>query len=241
MRRMAYKIQFARGKRYITWYELRRETGITLIEMLVVISVIAILTTAIIGIAGYIDNQGKERLTKNAFALLDAAIGQFRDYGYQYRNNPPDPDERKFYKGLVFPLDYNDFTNNELENKLEEALRLPGILISGGTHKDEYSGSEALYLFLSRVPESRKTLGDIDGALIKNAGSDKQPMVITIDNKEYPLLRIVDPWGKTLHYDYYDEALSDFVDMEKSKRSFPVITSAGPDGLFGTADDMSSR
>ena len=52
----------------------------------------------------------------------------------------------------------------------------------------------------------------------------------------YSLLRIIDPWGETLRYDYYD----DYTEPDEA-RNFPVITSAGPDGVFGTDDDIASR
>jgi hypothetical protein len=71
-------------------------------------------------------------------------------------------------------------------------------------------------------------------------------MTITIDSKGYPLLRIIDPWGETLRYDYYNEeppplTPSKINDMKESKRAFPVITSAGPDKEFGSADDIRNR
>ncbi len=115
-----------------------------------------------------------------------------------------------------------------------------------GAHDPNYSGSEMLYFFLSRIPASRKTLERIDVSLITNEGSDEQEMNIEIrfasgDIKTYPLFRIIDPWGKTLHYDYYDENENDFDKRKKGKRTFPLITSAGPDEIFGTDDDISSR
>ena len=208
--------------------------GLTLIEILIVVAIIAILVTMVIGIAARIDNQGDERLMENIFALLNAALGQFQDYGYNYRH----PD----YDGFEFPLDCNGFDDSELVNEMGKALDLTGkISISGGTHDLNYSGSEALYFFLSRVPESRKTLDKIDSSLITNKDKNKQDMTINIDGKEYPLLRIIDRWGTALRYDYYDEDALTPKEMKESKRNFPVITSAGPDRIFGNADDITSR
>jgi prepilin-type N-terminal cleavage/methylation domain-containing protein len=213
----------------------KHKIGMTLVEMLIVAAVIAILATMIIGIAARINSQSNERLTENTFALLDAALSQFQEYEYNYK----DP----CYADFKFPLDCNDFSKSELEDILEDVLELnPGdVLISNGIHKQEYSGSEAMYFFLSRVPESRMTLDKIDKSLITNKDKDKQDMTINIDGKEYPLLRIIDPWGTTLRYDYYDEDALTFDDMKESKRAFPVITSAGPDRSFGTADDIAGR
>lgn len=196
-------------------------TGITLIEMLIVLAVIVILAAIAIGVATRVDNKAKEQLTENTIAILTAALGEFRDYGYRYKHAA-----YNYY--FDFPLHCNDLGQTELEETLGTALGGVSVLITGGTHQNAYSGSEALYFFLSKVPASRKTLDEIDGSLITNEGSNRTPMIIKVDGKEYPLLRFIDPWGNTLRYDYY-------------KRSFPVITSAGPDGLFDTADDITSR
>ena len=198
--------------------------------MLIVVAIIAILAAMIIGIAARINKQGDERLTENTFALLNAALGQFQDYGYNYRHLD--------YDGFEFPLDCNDFSQGELETTLENALGLNAgsVEIGGGDHEQDYSGSEALYFFLSRVPESRKTLDKIASSLITNEDSDGDNMEISVDGKEYSLLRIIDPWGETLRYSYYKDE-----DKPEERRNFPVITSAGPDRSFGTADDIASR
>jgi len=211
----------------------KHKYGVTLVEMLIVVAIIALLTSMVIGIAGRISNQSKEQLTRSTFALLESALEQFRDYEYNY----PIP-----YSDLKFPLDCNDYPVAALQTTLSDALGAANVLITGGTHDPAYSGSEVLCFFLNRVPESRKTLGKIDSSLITNRDSNKQDLNITIafpdgSSKGYPLLRIIDPWGKTLRYDYYDETTLN----PDSKRTFPVITSAGPDRNFNTPDDITSR
>jgi len=225
----------------------RHKTGVTLVEILIVVAVIAILTTMVVGIATRISNQSKEQLTKNTFALLNAALGQFRDYEYNYNPATPDLAIRDFYRGLDFPLDCNGFDQDGLGQALGTALGLaPGSvsIIPPGVHDDpNYSGSEALYFFLSRVPASRQTLDKIDDSLITNLGSDKRPMEINIvfpsGPKLFPLVRVIDPWGTTLHYDYYNEMI--IPPDPFTKRNFPVIISAGPDRIFRTGDDIASR
>lgn len=213
----------------------KHKTSVTLVEMLIVVAIIAILTTMVIGIAGRIDNQSKEQLTKGTIAILTAALRQFHDYKYNYK--PP-------YSEFDFPLDCAFFNDGGLGTTLQGALGASSAVISGGAPDPTFSFSsgEAMYFFLSQVPECRKTLDKIDESLITNLGFDKQPRNITVTYasgvpKVYSLLRVIDPWGTTLKYDYYDEMTLD----PRSKRTFPVITSAGPDKRFGTADDISSR
>ena len=59
------------------------------------------------------------------------------------------------------------------------------------------------------------------------------------DLRVYPLLRVVDSWGKTLRYDYYLEDPTSSPDID-TRRNVPVITSAGRDGIFDTIDDVSN-
>jgi prepilin-type N-terminal cleavage/methylation domain-containing protein len=214
--------------------------GVTLVEMLIVVAVIALLATMVIGIASQIDNKSKEKLTENTIEILTAALEQFREYGYRYKH----PD----YFGFEFPLDCNDFSVDMLQTTLVNALGAVSVSITGGIHNPNFSGSEVLYLLLSRIPECKETLEKIDSSLITDKDSLGNQMKIAIDDQQYPLLRIVDPWfergktaktGKSLRYDYYDEKITP--PNPREKRSFPIITSAGPDGIFNTNDDISSK
>jgi hypothetical protein len=208
------------------------------VEILIVVGIIAILAAMVISLAARIDSRGNERLVENTFALLNAALGEFRDYGYSYKDSK--------YDGFEFPLDCDSLESIDLEDTLKKALDASTVSIRGGNHNLYYSGSEALYFFLSKVPESRKTLDKIHrsdkqkivGSLITNEDSSGVGLVIRIDDANYPLMRIIDPWGRTLRYDYYDDPNNPKLD---EARTFPVITSAGPDGVFGTDDDMKSR
>lgn len=223
----------------------RYNVGFTLVEMLIVVAVIAILATMIVGLAARIGNKAKEQFAESTIAILAATLEQFHDYGYNYQSP---------YSEFDFPLDCNGFSQAELGTTLGNALGAV-VSITGGTHKNEYSGSEALYFFLSRVPECRATLNKINGSLITNKDFYGNEMKLVIDGIEYPLLRVVDPWrergttaktGKTLRYDYYDEVPppldpGKIKKMKDTEKTFPVITSAGPDGIFDTTDDISSR
>lgn len=147
----------------------RRNNGLSLIEMLIAVAVIALLATMAIGIAARIESQAREKAVKGLFALLDGALQEYRQF-----------------KG--------DF---------------PG-----------QAGSAGLYNELRSVPTSREILDKIDDSLIvsksKGAGAP-------------PVPGMYDPWGGELDYLYGPDD------------TFPRLTSAGPDKIFGTADDISNR
>lgn len=239
---------------------LRTKTGVTLLEMVVVVAIIVIMATLVIGIATNIDNQSRKQLTQSTVAIINSALQQFQDYGYRYKADPavvPDQDEREFYLGLEFPLDCNDMPVADIKDIMDKVSSTETSLTTftfdtAGGYDPNCSSSSILYYFLSRVPECRKTLDRIDGSLITNKGSSGGDMKIIVDSKSgtqmYPFFRIIDAWQNPLRYDYYDEdyyydtsSPVRFLSMRKSIRTFPLITSAGPDKLFGTADDITNR
>ena len=61
--------------------------GLSLIEIVVTIAVIAILAAITISIVSRMDNQNNEKALANTFALLDGALEEY----YEYWNGFPDP------------------------------------------------------------------------------------------------------------------------------------------------------
>jgi prepilin-type N-terminal cleavage/methylation domain-containing protein len=78
--------------------------------------------------------------------------------------------------------------------------------------------SEYLYRELDLMPESRKILGRIAKSLVKNEYG-------TIDTSP----EIYDPWETVMDYIYVPGD------------NFPDLVSAGPDKIFGNADDISNK
>ncbi len=150
--------------------------GVTLVEILVVVAIIAMLATMVIGIAARINNQSKERGFECTCALLESALQEYREYTGKFPEQP----EKSFTNALVH--------------------------------------SEYLYKELHLIPESREILGEIADSLLKNEyGAVNTPA------------EIYDPWGTVLDYRYVPGD------------NFPELVSAGPDKIFGTADDISNR
>ena len=164
----------------------RYKHGLSLVEMMIVVGVIALLATMVIGIAGRIDNQAKEKGVESTFALLEGALEEYKEF-----------------QG-VFPAQlFKDFVNVS-------------------------EHSENLYRELYSIPGSRKILEKISDSLIKHE----------FDTGAIPPVpEIYDPWGTPLDYRYVPgDNFPELVSAGPDK----VFRSPGPDGRFGTPDDVLS-
>jgi len=212
--------------------------GFTLIEIIMTVAIIVILVSMVVGITKRIDDQNKERLCRNELALLDNALEQFRDFGFDYKGS---------YSGLglTFPLDFSGFIAMDIQSRLSPAFGFTTIAISpigDPPHDPCYSGSEVLYFCLNQIPDCRTTLDKIDKSLVTNDINSVSLNIIInpgASQQTLPFKRFIDPWKTTLRYDYYDE--SSFPPDPATKKTFPVLTSAGADRIFGTNDDIVNR
>jgi len=227
----------------------RYKHGLTLVEILVVVGIIAILVSMAIVVTRRVENQSQENMLANTFAILESALGQFYDCGFRY----PSP-----YEEFRFPLDCDGFGFRALQGTLAEATGATPVLITNHDEEAEtnpvkkieyleYSGCEVMYFFLSQIPEARQALSGISAALVTNKNMYGRDIQIVVGNRPAePLLHVVDPWGKPLKYDYYYDGREPDRSVRlrnwlKTRKTFPALVSAGPDKTFGTADDISSK
>ena len=121
-----------------------------------------------------------------------------------------------------------------LENQSKErGLEATFVLLEGALQEyHEYLGSfpeqterdaanvvahaEYMYDALQSLPESRAILGKVSDSQVDNKAGTSVP-------------EVYDPWGTALDYWY------------GPGHNFPELVSAGPDRVFGTSDDISSR
>ena len=66
----------------------RYKQGLSLIEMLIVLGLIAILATMVISVASRIDNQSKEKGVKSVFALLEGALEEYKEFQGDFPGQP---------------------------------------------------------------------------------------------------------------------------------------------------------
>jgi prepilin-type N-terminal cleavage/methylation domain-containing protein len=248
----------------------RNNSAFTLIEMITVIAIIVILASLSAMLLLGSDDRAKSELTKQAFGIIDSALEEYRDFvlpmkfnavpAYAYLTN-----EFDFYKSLKFPPDANGFFVADELALMDKTMGINVELLSRITYSGvptvidpavyiqdlNYSGSQIMYFYLSQVPQCRNILAQLPKRFVTNLDKSKNLVTVRINGNEYPFYRIVDTWGTPLRYDYYVNIVEDaglgytndplVDDRTDTLRTFPIITSAGPDRLFGTGDDIKNK
>ena len=116
-------------------------------------------------------------------------------------------------------------------NQAALEMDLDGTFVGPGTNLPEYCSSEAIYYFLSRTPSSRQIIDTLTDRLISGKDSAGVSLQIEIPADSgiiVDLIRFIDPWGNSIQYTYLGG-------------NFPLIVSAGPDGVLNTTDDINSK
>jgi prepilin-type N-terminal cleavage/methylation domain-containing protein len=141
----------------------RYNAGFTLVEMLIVVAVIAILATMVVGLAGRIDTQSKERALKSTFTLLDSALQEY----YEYWNAFPDPNMNPPYpthSAALYGQLYSTPTSRKILGKINPKLirdNPPQIYDLWGMPLDYiYVPSDNFPLLVSAGPDRNLGTGD---------------------------------------------------------------------------------
>lgn len=197
--------------------QARQQRGFTLMEVLVTAAVILILISILIGTGRRIKERAAEDLTRSMLEVLCTALEQYYDEA-----------ER-------FPFEANaGFSQTDLEGLLAAGVNPPDSLQEkdGGSVWIPNASSAALYYFLNRIPSSRTIAAAVADTLI--AGKDALGQPIRMEQPVgsgvwIDLPRYIDSWKTSIRYVY------------RQGWAFPVLTSAGPDRIFGTPDDITSK
>lgn len=192
----------------------RRQSAMTLVEILVALTVILILIGALSGAGIHLKRQSEIRLTEGTLGVLVMALEQYyTDYSA-----------------------YVPQVNSEAEFETESGF--PSVTISQGVHlqdtvvnpflEEAAWSSEALYYFLNRSPNAAAITSALMDQVVSNRDASGGVLLIEIPTGGAPcdLIRFVDAWGMPIQY-AYDPAVD----------PFPILTSAGPDKRFDTAGD----
>ncbi len=183
------------------------------------VAIVAILSAGLYIVGSRVETQAKIKQTQSTIEMLSAALEQYRD------------------ANSCFPFTaVNNFKRADLELKLNGT-----VSVSAGVptdYNDHYASSGTLYYYLNRIPASKKIIGSINSSLITNKDYRKREYFFTpTSGTKAPLLHFVDAWKTPFRYTYVNSATQ--------KDNFPVITSAGPNGIFEPngvyIDDITSR
>lgn len=200
--------------------------GFTLIEVLAALALVLILSAVFVSGGRYLKIRAERQLTQTAIEIVCTTLNQYyEEYkAFPFKNRDtnldqvPDPYTKAYLEwdtsGTVFPAMLT------LEEKAGD-----GLYVS-------YASSPALFYFLDQDKNCRQVIEAISERLITNKDPQTQAaLTISVGTpttiKDLP--RFIDAWGMSLRYEYLDGY------------SFPIITSAGPDKVFGTKDDLKSQ
>ena len=139
--------------------------GLTLIEMVIVVGIIAMLAVMTIGLVSRFDNQAKEKGMKSTFALLEGALQEY----YEYTDGFPEQTEKDFTNAAIhseylYQKLYSIPDSRSILEKINDSL----IKNENGTADT----SPEIYDPWGTVLEYRYTSGDAFPALV-SAGQDK--------------------------------------------------------------------
>ncbi len=136
--------------------------------------------------------------------------------------------EQYYESRQTFPEAPPGFRQADLEN----ALRRGPQDRAGPDIQNTYASSELLYYRLDEAPDSRRLVETIADSLKTDLDDQGRRRRFTVQatGEQIPLVRFVDAWGRSLRYVY-----------EPDTMTFPIVSSAGIDGQFGTADDLTSE
>ena len=86
----------------------RNKYGFTLLEMLIVMTLIVILASMVIGVASHIDARAKKDQIENTFVLLDSSLQEYRQFGDKF----PEQLEQNYANAAA----HSEYLYNELNS-----------------------------------------------------------------------------------------------------------------------------
>ncbi len=204
--------------------------GFTLIELLVVVAIVLIIVSGIVTVGGAMRTQAKIQNTESTIRMLESALTDYHNYKSGFPGSCGELNiifdivetQTGFAVGsgnpgthATAPDAWGSFVGNDLNRLLAARASI-----------------EILYFMLDQVPDCQRYLAKIseefktnedNDSLIVHQGSDPSKDMLV------PLIEVNDAWQRPIRYETFS-----------SGEDFPELISAGPDGLFNTADDIIS-
>lgn len=195
----------------------------TLLEVVITLATILVLISALLGVGSYIKTRANIDLTESMLEVLSTALEQY--YQDQVPNAFPFAADDTFdeiaFESVFLPIGADVLPDGSLE---EPDGSSPPLVVSTAS-------SAALFYFLNQTPSSRAIASAVSDTLItnKDAFGNDITFTFTLSGTTIDLPRYIDPWGMSIRYEYLPGT------------AFPTLTSAGPDRVFDTPDDITSK
>ncbi len=187
--------------------------GFTLVEMVVVIATILILASVFLGVGKYLTVRASIDLTASELEVLATALQQYYDdfEAFPFITNVSDSDSDGYW----------------LDEFIGEYLAVQGTI----PMDIDFESSAALFYHLQKNTNTRMIINAMTDSLVTNKDASDINVQITLSatGEQVDLSRFIDAWGTSIRYEYADGT------------AFPVLTSAGPDEVFDTSDDVTSQ
>jgi len=208
--------------------------GFTLVEILVVMAVIAIMLGMAVAVGNYVRTNAEIKNTKTTVAMLVTALREYeRLQGANAVEWPGEPfalaDQGGADPWLFSAVeqcigsggtgDQHEIASSKWQEFNELVLEQQNMLLAS-------RGSiEVLYWYLSQEPDCEAILSRLADEMVTNEDND----AVTVGGETTALLEVNDAWGRPIRY------------RTRGEGNFPVLTSAGVDGVFDNADDIVSN
>lgn len=204
---------------------VRFKSGFSIMELIVVIAIALVLGGILLGIGNQIREQGNTRLAQSTIDIIVCALEQYyvtcNDFPFTAIAGDP-------YIEANFELTLGIYLN--------QTPPMAKVNVITGVPADEDWSSGALHYFLQKIPNSKNIINALheDAHTTKASNGVVVQLELDFDNDSTVdevifFDRFIDPWGNSFMYTY------------STGQSFPEIVSAGPDGVFGSGDDISNK
>ena len=222
----------------------RKPRGFSLVELLVVMAIMSLLAVGMVAVGSHVRTNAKIRDTESTIRILCTALDAYQEYHDTGSSN------------FKFPTPPVDHTKDELNDELSAYFGGTNVEMTAaneGDHEDyiwddeddladttdqdidaqkerrqeAIATIEFLYFHLNDTPPARDIIKNLPNSVVANDDEDYLVDKRTTSDRTVPFLEVNDAWGHPLWY-------------RRPANGFPKLISAGPDGVFRTADDIVS-
>ncbi|MBN2376727.1 MAG: prepilin-type N-terminal cleavage/methylation domain-containing protein [Sedimentisphaerales bacterium] len=195
--------------------------GFTLVELLVVVAIVLIIVSGIVTVGGTVRTQAKIRNTESTIRLLESALTEYNNYKSSF---PPGCGDEQ-YDFVTIVQDRTGYFGEEGDHAIAPDTWGTFAGVDLNRLLAARASVEILYFFLDQVPDCQKYLSRIAEEYKTNEDGDS----LKVNDVFVPLIEVNDAWQRPIRYKVF-----------LTGEDFPELISAGPDGLFYTADDIIS-